>query len=293
MASGFDILLKEYPAVHILELCRSFLNHVLQSKFGCVASVIGVPFEGNQAATQMKTPALVPEKRLEVLVSKVKVSVHRADLTNFPVDAVVNAANERLQHVGGLALALSKAGGSQIQQDSNHYIEKYGVLGKGDAVAMSAGSLPCKKIIHTVGPQVTGHLLTPSAARVLEDAVLNSLRTAEECCLKSVALPAISSGIFGCPLRECAETIVWSVKYFCENRPVANLKEILLVNNDDPTATEMERACRRLFSADPVSGSAGSRSARSCQNSTHSVQLQTVRLTLKRGQIEEEKVRMN
>lgn len=251
-----------------------------------MATVLGL-VEDNQAFTPMKAPALVPEKRFEVLVSRVKVSVHKGDLTTFPVDAVVNAANERLQHLAGLALALSNAGGSQIQLDSKNYVRNFGVLKTGEAVVMNAGFLPCKKIIHTVGPQVTGHSLTKSAERDLEKAVLNSLRKAEECSMNSVALPAISSGIFGYPLKECADTIVRSVRMFCEKQKVFNVKEILLVNNDDSTVDEMERACQRIFSTNPTS----SKTANTNRNSAHTVQLQTVRLTLKRGLIEQEKVR--
>ncbi|CAF98989.1 unnamed protein product, partial [Tetraodon nigroviridis] len=273
----------------IWENCKSFLNHVLQRKFGCVATAIGVAFEGNQAVTQMKTPALVPEKRFEVLLPRVTVSVHKADLTNFPVDAVVNAANERLQHVGGIALALSKAGGSQIQQDSDEYIRKNGVLRTGESVAMDAGSLPCKKIIHTVGPHVTGHSLTASAANLLEKAVLNSLKKADECRLRSVALPAISSGIFGYPLKECADTIVKAVRDFCEKYQIMSLKDILLVDKVDLTVNEMERACRTCFSTNPASRSAGRdrKNARTDQNS-YTIQLRTVCLTLKWGRIDEE-----
>lgn len=292
MASGFDILL-DGPAVNIWERHESLLKNVVKSKFGCDPTVIGMAFEGNQAVTQKKTPALVPEKRFEVLVSRVMVSVHKADLANFPVDAVVNSANERLQHGAGLALALSKAGGSQIQQDSDNYIKKRGALREGEAVAMNAGYLPCKKIIHTVGPRVTGHSPTQSAVRLLENAVLNSLKTAEECCLSSVALPAISSGLFGYPLKECADTIVRSVRQFCEQYPVKYLKEILLVNNDDPTVAEMETACRRIFSTHPASSSAGSKTAKTGLKSAYTVQLRTVRLTLKWGRIEEEKVRID
>lgn len=292
MASGFDILL-DGPSVNIWERHESLLKNVLKSKFGCVPMVFGMAFEGNQAVMQKKTPALVPEKRFEVFVSRVMVSVHKGDLANFPVDAVVNSANERLQHGAGLALALSKAGGSQIQRDSDDYIRNRGALREGEAVPMNAGSLPCKKIIHTVGPKVIDHSPTHSAVSLLENAVMNSLKTAEKCCLSSVALPAISSGIFGYPLKECANTIVRSVRRFCEECPVKYLKEILLVNNDDPTVTEMERACRRIFSTHPASSSAGSKTAKTGPNSAYTVQLGTVRLTLKRGQIEEEMVRID
>lgn len=290
MASGCEIHLIG-PAVDIWERCKSFLNDVLYSKFGVTAT--GGAFEDNQTVTRMKTPALVPQKRFEVLVSKVMVSVHKADLSKFPVDAVVNAANKHLHHVGGLALALSRAGGSQIQQDSDDYVRKCGVLKTGEAVAMKAGSLPCKMIIHTVGPQVRDHWLTESAVRLLQNAVLNSLKKADECCLDSVALPAISSGVFGYPLKDCAHTMVRSVKHFCEYYPDTHLKAILLVDNNDLAVTEMERACARIFSTNPAGRSAGNKTSTSELNLARSVQLGAVRLTLKQGRIEEERVRID
>lgn len=84
----------------------------------------------------------------------VEVCVWKADLTTFEVDAVVNAANGQLQHAGGLAQALIKAGGPQIQNECNQHITKYGPLKTGDALATNAGNLNCKKIIHAVGPDL-------------------------------------------------------------------------------------------------------------------------------------------
>lgn len=290
MASGFDILITGH-SVPIWKHCKSFLNDVLQSKFGCTATISGMVSEDHQAIIQMKTP----EKRFEALVSGVMVSVYKADLTNFAVDAVVNAANEHLQHGGGIALALSNAGGSQIQRDSDDYVRKFGGLKTGEAVDMSAGNLPCKKIIHAVGPRLTNQSLSdfPQAPKLLESAVFNSLKRAEECCLQSIALPAISSGLFGYPLPQCADTIVRTVRNFCQVFPITYLKKILLVNNDDVTVNEMETACKRVFSGNPASRSAGNKTAKTDHNSTHTVHLGRVRLTLKLGQIEEQQVRIN
>lgn len=293
MASPFEIPL-DGPSFTIWKSCELFLNDILQSKFRCVAIVSGMASEGYRSIMPIKKPAPVSEKRFEALVSGVKVSVHKADLSNFPVDAVVNAANEGLQHFGGIAQALSKAGGSQIQRDSDDHVRKFGVLQTGEAVAMPAGLLPCKVIIHAVGPHISGSLSNfPQAARLLESAVLNSLRRAEEWGLKSVALPAISSGLFGYPLPQCADCIVRSVRWFCENSQVNFLKEVLLVNIDDRTVTEMEKACKRIFSTHSASSSAGNKTAQTYHNSTHTVQLGAVRLTLKQGQIEEQQVRIN
>lgn len=292
MASPFNIPIDE-RSFTIWKSCELFLNDILQSKFGCVAIVSGMASEGS--VMPIKKPAPVSEKRFEALLSGVKVSVHKADLSNFPVDAVVNAANEGLQHFGGIAQALSKAGGPQIQQVSDDYVRKFGFLKTGEAIALRPGLLPCKVIIHAVGPKISGHSQPnfSQAAALLRSAVLNSLKRAEECRLKSVALPAISSGLFGYPLPQCADNIVGSVRWFCENFQANSLKEILLVNIDDRTVTEIEKACKRIFSTYSASSSAGNKTAKTNHNSTHTVQLGNVRLTLKQGQIEEQKVRIN
>uniref|UniRef100_A0A8D0ADQ2 Macro domain-containing protein n=1 Tax=Sander lucioperca TaxID=283035 RepID=A0A8D0ADQ2_SANLU len=176
----------------------------------------------------------------------VQLAVWKADLTNFQVDAVVNAANDQLQHCGGLAQALSIAGGLQIQRDSNDYISRYGSLKTGDAIVFDAGSLPCKKIIHAVGPHLSKY---PSksdlsgAERLLERAIESILDKVKENHLQSVAIPAISSGLFNYPLPDCANTIVTTVKrYYESSRSSGHLpKDIFLVNNDEPTVKEMTR----------------------------------------------------
>lgn len=290
MVSKLDIPLHG-PAVNIVRQSESALSDVLQSKFGCAATITGVDFEGHLGIAQQKRPAVVPERRFEVMLdSGILVSVWKADLANFPVDAVVNAANEHLKHGGGLALALSEAGGPQIQKESEDYIKKYGVLKTGDAIVMDAGSLPCKKIIHAVGPQVPKyHSMSEVsvAARLLERAIRSILDKVEENHLKTVAIPAISSGLFGYPLPQCADTIVTTVRQYCEYSS-RYLKEIQLVNIDEPTVKEMERACHQYL---PKRGAA-SKSRGDAKTSTPTVQVGNVHLTLKWGHIEDERVRI-
>lgn len=94
-------------------------------------------------------------KRLSIRLSEsISVCVWNADLTTFVVDGTVKAANDKLQHCGGLALALSTAGGPAIQAESELYIRKHGKLKIGEAIVTSAGNLPCKESIHAVGPCV-------------------------------------------------------------------------------------------------------------------------------------------
>ncbi|XP_076603200.1 protein mono-ADP-ribosyltransferase PARP9 isoform X2 [Chaetodon auriga] len=294
MFSKMDIPLHG-PSVNIVRRCGPALSDILQCKYGCVATISGVDFEGDPSCAQQKRPPVTPEKRFAVtLAAGVRVSVWKADLTNFRVDAVVNAANEHLQHYGGLALALSFAGGPQIQKESEDYIKKYGVLKTGQAVVLDAGSLPCSKIIHAVGPELSKHPSkadVTSAEKLLKQAISSILDKVKEHHLKTVAIPAISSGLFNYPLPQCAATIVTAVKRYYEYSSGPRPEEILLVNNDEPTVREMERACHHILgrhSSMTYSQAAASRRGGDGKTSTSTVQMGNVRLTLKTGCIEEQ-----
>lgn len=143
MAKSDNFPLEE-EIVSILGQCGPALTYALQSKFGCTAVLHGVDVAG--AGQSMK-----PEMRFSTLLSKgLRVSVWRDDLTTHRgVEAVVNAANENLSHGGGLAKALSDAGGPGIQQDSDQYIKANGKLLTGGAIVAQPGYLPFKKIDHS------------------------------------------------------------------------------------------------------------------------------------------------
>lgn len=279
------------PSVEIVRRCGAALSDVIDSKFGCVATFDGVDF------AQQKKPTVAPEKRFEfTLPAGVQVSVWKADLTNCPVDAVVNAANENLQHYGGLALALSEAGGPQIQKESQDHISAFGVVKTGNAVIAGAGSLPCKMIIHAVGPIFPTHASRSDliqAERLLKMTIYNILDRVKENKLGSVAIPAISSGLFHYPLPQCADTIVKAVKQYYEYYSGHRPKEIRLVNNDEPTVKEMSRACHQILGSQrsmSYSQAAGGTSRGDTKTSTSTVQMGNVSLTLKKGKIEEQQV---
>uniref|UniRef100_UPI0037E75BC7 protein mono-ADP-ribosyltransferase PARP14-like n=1 Tax=Semicossyphus pulcher TaxID=241346 RepID=UPI0037E75BC7 len=179
--------------------------------------------------------------------SGVLVSVSKADICSFGVDVVVNAANEDLQHIGGLALALLKAAGPELQKISSNYVSKNGKLRAGEAIATGACNLPCKYVVHAVGPRFSDHDKKTSVS-LLKLAVKESLKQAEKVNCSTIALPAISSGVFGFPVDLCAETIAQAVREYCDSPgSPGSLTEIHLVDNIDNTVRVLATAVNREF----------------------------------------------
>jgi putative ATPase len=156
-----------------------------------------------------------------------------ADLTREEVDAIVNAANEWLAHGGGLAAAIVRAGGEEIQDESARWVAAHGPLAPGVAAVTGAGRLPARFVIHVAGPRYrTGQdnegLLRLAVHATLDAAVARGCRT--------VALPAISAGIFGYPLAEAAAAIAATGAAWAREHP-GSLDEIRLVGFN-PVAEE-------------------------------------------------------
>jgi O-acetyl-ADP-ribose deacetylase (regulator of RNase III) len=122
------------------------------------------------------------------------------DITEMQTDAIVNAANDRLILGGGVAGAIRRKGGPEIQQECN----KIGGTFVGGAVITTAGNLKAKHVIHAVGPRMG----EGNENEKLKNATLNSLKVADENNLKSISFPAISAGIFGFPIERCAEIML-------------------------------------------------------------------------------------
>ena len=155
----------------------------------------------------------------------------QGDLTTEPVDAIVNAANHHLQHGGGLAGAIVRRGGEAIQAESDTWVSEHGLVTNAEPAYTRAGKLPCRYVIHAVGP-VWGE---GDEDRKLEEAVTGSLRLAEQLKLSSVALPAISTGIFGFPKERAAGIILSAVyTYFAQN-PESKLSLVRITLFDRPT----------------------------------------------------------
>ena len=122
------------------------------------------------------------------------------DITEMETDAIVNAANARLTLGGGVAGAIRRKGGPEIQQECN----KIGGTFVGGAVITTGGNLKAKYVIHAVGPRMG----EGDEDQKLKNATLNSLKIADENNLKNISFPAISTGIFGFPIQRCAEIML-------------------------------------------------------------------------------------
>lgn len=155
----------------------------------------------------------------------------QGDITTEQVDAIVNAANSQLAHGGGVAWAIARAGGDVIQKESNAWVREHGEVSHADPAYTSGGAMPCKYVIHAVGP-VWGD---GDEDKKLADAVTGSLRVAHDLGLGSVSLPAISTGIFGFPKARAAKIIFSSIKNSLTQNtdsPLHTVRLILYGNTD-------------------------------------------------------------
>lgn len=128
------------------------------------------------------------------------IQIVQGDITELDVDALVNAANASLIMGGGVAGAIRRKGGYQIQEECN----KIGRTFVGGAIITTGGNLKARYVIHAVGPQMG----EGDEDRKLANATLNTLKLATQKGLKSIAFPAISTGIFGYPMGKCAEIML-------------------------------------------------------------------------------------
>jgi O-acetyl-ADP-ribose deacetylase (regulator of RNase III) len=143
-----------------------------------------------------------------------RIEVARLDITLARVDAIVNAANERLQLGAGVAGAIRRRGGQSIQKEC----DRIGHCAVGEAVVTGAGNLPARWVIHTVGPVWRGG--GEDEEMTLASAVLAALGRDEEVGAKSVALPAISTGVFDFPVDRAAEIAIAAAHSFARTARV-------------------------------------------------------------------------
>ena len=140
-----------------------------------------------------------------------RISLVLGDITELDVDAIVNAANSALQLGSGVAGAIRERGGPAIQKEC----DAIGHCAVGDAVVTGGGRLRARRVIHAVGP----HGSDPDADGLLANACRAALRRAAEIGISSVALPAISTGVFGFPIGRAAAILVGEARRFADASP--------------------------------------------------------------------------
>jgi O-acetyl-ADP-ribose deacetylase (regulator of RNase III) len=163
-----------------------------------------------------------------------RLEVQQADVTQLEVDAIANAANTRLQHGGGVAGAIARAGGPELKRESRERAP----IGLGEAVETTAGDMPSRWVIHAatmVNPGGT------SSADVIEQATRSTLARAEELGARSLALVAFGTGVGGFPLDEAARIMVRAAR----EHEGSSLERIVFAVHGD----EAERAFRTAVDA--------------------------------------------
>jgi O-acetyl-ADP-ribose deacetylase (regulator of RNase III) len=161
-----------------------------------------------------------------------RIEICQGDITELEVDAIVNAANNDLQLGGGLAGAIRRKGGPRIQAEC----DQIGTIPVGGAAITSAGNLKTRHVIHAASMQLGGS----TTARSLRSSTAHALRIAAQTGLRTIALPAIGSGIGGFPINQCAEIMLQeTAKHFEQPTSIEKVQFVLF---DQDALAAFERA---------------------------------------------------
>ena len=168
----------------------------------------------------------------DLVIKESKIILVQGDITELDTDVIVNAANAQLVLGGGVAGAIRKKGGPTIQEECN----KIGGTFVGGAVMTNGGNLKAKHVIHAVGPRMG----EGNEDEKLKNATLNSLKLMDEHNMKTIAFPAISTGIFGYPIDRCAKIMITTAKEYLKG--ATQIKEVIfcLYSSQDYEVFEKE-----------------------------------------------------
>jgi O-acetyl-ADP-ribose deacetylase len=161
------------------------------------------------------------------------IEVLDTDITKLEVDAVANAANTDLKHGGGVAGAISRAGGSVIQRESSALAP----IGLGEAVETTGGDMPCRWVIHAATMELGG----PTSAEIIREATASTLRKADELGARSLALVAYGTGVGGFPVAEAADIEVSEVRRHLDAGG-SSLERVVFAVRGDEARQAFERA---------------------------------------------------
>jgi O-acetyl-ADP-ribose deacetylase (regulator of RNase III) len=165
-----------------------------------------------------------------------EIEVQQADVTRLDVDAIANAANTQLRHGGGVAAAISRAGGPSLQAES----DERAPIGLGEAVETTAGEMPCRWVVHAATMELGG----PTSAEVIRRATASTLAKADELGARSLALVAFGTGVGGFPVDEAARIEVEEVRRHLDRE--SGLERIVFAVRGD----DAEEAFRSAISSE-------------------------------------------
>ena len=177
------------------------------------------------------------DNRIVITMNNTTLELVEGDITDLDVEAIVNAANENLVLGGGVAGTIKRRGGPSVQEECR----RIGSTGVGTAVITGAGKMKFKHVIHAVGPKMG----EGDEDRKLSAAVRSSLALADRHGLKSVAIPAISTGNFGFPVERCARILLTEVHRYLQGG--TKLQRVIVCLFDEATWKLFARELRRGF----------------------------------------------
>jgi O-acetyl-ADP-ribose deacetylase (regulator of RNase III) len=177
------------------------------------------------------------ENRVTLTLDKTQLELIEGDITDLDVDVIVNAANEDLQLGAGVAGAIRQKGGASIQEECN----RIGHTSVGTAVMTGAGNLKARRVIHAVGPRMG----EGDEDKKLASAVRAALALADRRGLKSIALPAISTGVFGFPMERAARILLTEIHRFLQGG--TKLERVILCLRGEEAFQIFKRELRRGF----------------------------------------------
>lgn len=177
------------------------------------------------------------DNRIVITMNNTTLELVEGDITDLDVEAIVNAANENLVLGGGVAGTIKRRGGPSVQEEC----KRIGSTGVGTAVITGAGKMKFKHVIHAVGPKMG----EGDEDRKLSSAVRSSLALADRHGLKSVAIPAISTGNFGFPVERCARILLTEVHRYLQGG--TKLQRVIVCLYDEATWKLFARELRRGF----------------------------------------------
>ncbi len=151
----------------------------------------------------------------------IELEVTRADITKLELDAITNAANTQLRHAGGVAAAIARAGGPQVQRESTAKAP----IGLGEAVETTAGDMPARYVIHAATMELGG----PTSAQIIARATSSTLRKADELGCRTLGLVAFGTGVGGFPLDDAARLMVDAVR---QHQPGSLRKVVFAVHGE-------------------------------------------------------------